>query len=378
MRPSLFIGSSEESVEVAYELQANLEDCSRPTVWKQGIFDELNQSNLQLLLDTLDRFDFAVFVFGKDDIAKIRGDEVSITRDNVIFEFGLFMGRLGPQRTFFVVPKNQPGLHILTDLLGLTTAYYDSQRDDLMAALGPASSRIRRAIQRAGPLTPKIQSVDRKTVFQCGSDYLKEKCRGDVLIYAPTGVWTPDDPKKEWFKTIAACLVKGREKENKKVKPLPIIKDMKVTTTLGNFIGAYGIPQAPDEEEGTSKEWKEFAEKLDDMEEALLPFNGLDTAHIYRLKVNTETIPGTGVIIIDDSALAICFATTGRYKVDYGIFIRDQKDITNEVRKWFYLHVMEEGTVPDKPIQEMKESKPMKEGMDDIREDYGLPRKHGN
>jgi len=148
MRPSLFIGSSKESLNVAYALQENLDDCAEVTVWIQGIFD-LTQSTLQALLGALDRFRFAVFVFGDDDMVKMGGREYSTTRDNVIFEFGLFIGRLGPERTFFVVPKDQAELRIPTDLLGITPACYDNRRTDgnLKAALGPASNRIRSAIR---------------------------------------------------------------------------------------------------------------------------------------------------------------------------------------------------------------------------------------
>jgi hypothetical protein len=39
MKPTLFIGSSNESLDIAYAIQENLDDCSEPIVWKQGLFD---------------------------------------------------------------------------------------------------------------------------------------------------------------------------------------------------------------------------------------------------------------------------------------------------------------------------------------------------
>jgi predicted nucleotide-binding protein len=74
-------------------------------------------------------------------------------RDNVIFELGLFLGRLGPGRTFMVRPR---GVDLLlpTDLLGVEAADYDPDDDDLPSALGTAAYRIKRAIaqaQSAGP-----------------------------------------------------------------------------------------------------------------------------------------------------------------------------------------------------------------------------------
>ena len=59
----------------------------------------------------------AVFVFGEDDEQWYRNDRVQVTRDNVLIEYGLFTGALGPKRA--IICRNgtpwQP-----TDLAGLT------------------------------------------------------------------------------------------------------------------------------------------------------------------------------------------------------------------------------------------------------------------
>lgn len=148
MRPPLFIRSSKESLTLAYALQQNLEDCAEVTVWTQGVF-ELTSTALQSLLKALDRFEFAVLVFSDDDVTQVRGQQVSTVRDNVIFESGLFLGRIGPERSFIVVPRGVEDLHLPSDLAGIIPAEYDSKRQDgnLLAALGPASLRICAAIQ---------------------------------------------------------------------------------------------------------------------------------------------------------------------------------------------------------------------------------------
>jgi hypothetical protein len=148
-KPKLFIGSSVEGLEVAYAIQSELEHDAEPTVWSQGVFN-LTQSTLSDLLSALDTYDAAIFVMSPDDVVKMRGQEQTITRDNVLFELGMFIGRLGPERTFMVKPRNSQDFHVPTDLLGLTSGVYDNERSDgnLQAALGPFCFQVRKQLSQ--------------------------------------------------------------------------------------------------------------------------------------------------------------------------------------------------------------------------------------
>jgi predicted nucleotide-binding protein len=147
--PTIFIGSSTENLHLAYAVQHGLEHVSLPTVWTQGIFT-LSQSTLSSLLRALDRHQYAVFVFSPDDVTHLRNNEVSTVRDNVIFEFGLFIGRLGISNCYFIVPRGIQELHLPSDLAGITPASYDSTRPDgnWQAALGPAIYQITQALNQ--------------------------------------------------------------------------------------------------------------------------------------------------------------------------------------------------------------------------------------
>ena len=146
MKKRIFIGSSTESISVAYALQQNLEREFECTVWSQGIFT-LSSTTIDSLNKTLNNLDYAIFVFNADDLALIRGNTQPITRDNVIFELGLFIGKLGKENNFIIVPSGKE-IHFPSDLLGITVAYYDPERSDgnLQASTGPACNQIRNAL----------------------------------------------------------------------------------------------------------------------------------------------------------------------------------------------------------------------------------------
>ena len=155
----LFIGSSVENLDIAYEAEAELERDAQVSVWSQGIF-EPTRPTLQELIKAVGESDAALFVFAPNDLVRMRDTVSQVVRDNVIFEFGLFIGKLGPERVFFVIPRGEE-LHLPSDLLGLTPLTFDPHRTDhnLRAALGPCCQAIRRQIRA---LSPTLTSVSAK------------------------------------------------------------------------------------------------------------------------------------------------------------------------------------------------------------------------
>jgi tetratricopeptide (TPR) repeat protein len=154
MKSNMFIGSSVEGLSVAYAVQQNLEFNAEVTVWSQGIF-HLSNSALDSLIEVLNRTDFGIFVFTPDDIVTMRGEQNKAVRDNVLFELGLFVGRLGKERSFVLLPRGEKDFHLPTDLIGVAPGEYDADRLDknYQAATGPVCHQIRAVMNKLGSLS---------------------------------------------------------------------------------------------------------------------------------------------------------------------------------------------------------------------------------
>lgn len=150
-RPRAFIGSSTEGLLVANKIQELLAHDLSVVVWNQGTVFGLGDATLEALEAAVLEYQFGIFVFTPDDHLHSRGETNPVARDNVLFELGLFIGRLGRRRAFVVHPGGR-SIALPTDLSGITTASYRPDEQNLAAALGPVCNRIRDAVQAAKPL----------------------------------------------------------------------------------------------------------------------------------------------------------------------------------------------------------------------------------
>lgn len=121
MKTRIFIGSSKEGLEIAEYVKLQLGTKYECYLWTDDIF-KFNESFLYTLLKEASLFDFGILVATKDDLSTIRDKSFDTPRDNVIFEFGLFLGRLGPSRAFVI---QESGAKLPTDLLGITVPKFE-------------------------------------------------------------------------------------------------------------------------------------------------------------------------------------------------------------------------------------------------------------
>jgi Predicted nucleotide-binding protein containing TIR-like domain/Domain of unknown function (DUF6430) len=150
MRHRIFVGSSKEELTLANAIQKNLAQYGHTVkVWNQGIFS-LGKAPLEALIAALDKFDAAVFVFAPNDLVRIREKQLQAVRDNVVFELGLFTGRLGRDRTFWLVPNSEADVRTVSDLLGITPAEYTPPDDgDWVAAVAVACNEIHESLSES-------------------------------------------------------------------------------------------------------------------------------------------------------------------------------------------------------------------------------------
>jgi CRP/FNR family transcriptional regulator, cyclic AMP receptor protein len=147
---SIFIASASEGLDVANAVRDAFRGNTRfePRVWNEGTFKP-SMTFIEALETELTQSDFAVLTLTPDDQWNSRGQTSMAPRDNVLFELGLFMGRLGRERTYFVYDKKQD-LKIPTDLLSVNPASYERRDgEDLGKELATACSSIAQKDERA-------------------------------------------------------------------------------------------------------------------------------------------------------------------------------------------------------------------------------------
>ena len=147
--PVLFLGSSKESLPIVDAIISGL-DCSRvtPVPWTEDVFwpsDTAVEDLEAQLLHT----DFAVLVFGPDDKIISRDTPFEGPRDNVLIEFGMFLGAISRKRTYFLKPKGM-SIKVPTDIIGLTPIEYEYDSTSGKLDVSNACNEIMRCIERYG------------------------------------------------------------------------------------------------------------------------------------------------------------------------------------------------------------------------------------
>ena len=198
IKKKLFIGSSSEELKLAEEAKSILEKDFDVTIWNEKLWDtsvfKINQNFLSDLLKASLQFDYGILIGTNDDKVISRGKEVLQPRDNVLFELGLFTGRLGTSKCAFLIDSE---IKLLSDLNGLTLARFKKSEPP---SFGEAVLQIRELFKASSDdeinffpsttlasvyfenlIVPLCRHIIENKGFTCkGSNY--SKCRVSVIV----------------------------------------------------------------------------------------------------------------------------------------------------------------------------------------------------
>lgn len=130
-KKKIFIGSSSEELDLAKAAKDILELDSdfEVTVWNEEVWDKavfkLNNNYLNDLIRATLQFDFGILIGTQDDKVEVREKEYLQPRDNILFELGLFIGRLGLNNCAFLIDKD---IKVLSDIKGISLARFERSK----------------------------------------------------------------------------------------------------------------------------------------------------------------------------------------------------------------------------------------------------------
>ena len=149
IRPAAFIGSAAEGLDIAKAIQVNLDNPIEVKIWNQGLLGP-GKGTLESLVNIAGDFDCAILVITPDDVVESRGERVKAPRDNVLFELGLFIGKIGRERTFVVCDRGTK-MKLPSDLAGVTVLTFHGHADgNLQASVGAACTQIENRMRQLG------------------------------------------------------------------------------------------------------------------------------------------------------------------------------------------------------------------------------------
>ena len=149
MDPRLFIGSSKEGMKYAKIIEEQLKDIVRSVKWFDENVFKPNRGTLDDLIKQAKLSDFALLIATKDDVTiNIERDSKRETpRDNVIFEFGLFLGATSIDRAFLFTQKKAD---LPSDFNGVSVFTFDEDANPgEYEHIDSVISRLARSIESA-------------------------------------------------------------------------------------------------------------------------------------------------------------------------------------------------------------------------------------
>jgi hypothetical protein len=144
-KPTLFIASSKEAKDIALAVKKHFQPFCNTDIWTDNVFAK-NKTFLESLLNFSSFYDFSIVLLTADDKRIVRKKRYAVPRDNLLFELGLFMGRLGTHRAFALAEDK---IKILSDFHGVSLASFSRTKSPKAESLRMACEQIREEMAKA-------------------------------------------------------------------------------------------------------------------------------------------------------------------------------------------------------------------------------------
>lgn len=151
-RPRVFFICSAEALDIAECIRAGLQhEDAVVEIWSDDHIFPPGGYPIEALERGVNESDLGIAIAQPDDLVRSRERTQSTPRDNVIFELGFFMSRLGRARTLLLVPRGED-VKLPSDFKGLTPLVYAQPKpnDEPSTALGPVIYQIKRRLRELG------------------------------------------------------------------------------------------------------------------------------------------------------------------------------------------------------------------------------------
>jgi CRP/FNR family cyclic AMP-dependent transcriptional regulator len=158
-RPRVFLICSAEALKIAKAIRVGLEHDAEVAIWSDDKIFAPGAYPIEALEEQVNQADFGIALAEPDDLVLSRDRQSATPRDNVVFELGFFMSRLGRHRTLLLVPKAEE-VKLPSDFKGLTPLPYNraATPKDLPIAMGPVIDRISAVITDMGVRNSLVQA----------------------------------------------------------------------------------------------------------------------------------------------------------------------------------------------------------------------------
>lgn len=160
LRPRVFIICSAEALSIAEAIKMGLDhENATVQIWSEDFIFRPGSYPLEDLEREVSDADFGIAIAQPDDLVRSRDRKSMAPRDNVLFELGFFMSRLGRARTLLLVPRGED-VKMPSDFKGMTPLEYktESASESLVSALGATVIRIKAVIREKGVRSSLVEA----------------------------------------------------------------------------------------------------------------------------------------------------------------------------------------------------------------------------